>query len=305
MAHIPTSAAIFSPSVARLASSAAKDWNYVDSWLSSIFPNRSPPPFERNSETLRALVTLSTLNESVDEDFGHVSSLETLALRTLSKAEEYGNSEPKAVHMSPVYAAGRIVAAIESELSREGHLAFDALAATSVELGVAIPVPTGTGREFAHLDMYLFQLEQALSRTEVLHAHVGDHSSRLRSRFDDHERDGYRPSAPLARQNLELQRKIKTETSRLQDIKDAPSVQAQLSKPTTLQLEDDETIFLKLSEYDEALCKQINAFRNLPPDTELAKQQLEILQSELQAATQIRDNMFEGLVEKATPKRSR
>ncbi len=48
MAHMVPSAAIFSPSVARIAASTAKDWNYVDSWLSARFHGGSRPAFERN-----------------------------------------------------------------------------------------------------------------------------------------------------------------------------------------------------------------------------------------------------------------
>lgn len=306
MAHIPASAAIFSPSVARLASSAAKDWNYVDSWLSSKFPNRSPPPFERNPETLKVLVALAALNESVDEDHGLISSVETSALQTLSNAEDGEESRSNALLASPAAVAESIMAAIESDLSREGHSAFDSLATTSVELGIAFPAPAAMGRKVADLHMCLFQLKRALSRTDVLREHVDDQSSKLQSRFEEQERDGYRPSTSLARVNLELQRKIKTGASRLQDTKEKfTSALGQLPEPAVQQLEDNEAVFLGLLEYDKVLGKQTKYFQDLPPDTELAKQQLEALRTELHSATQKRDIVFEGLVERATPKRSR
>jgi len=83
MAHMPPSTAIFSPSVARLAAATAKDWNYIDSWLSAKFHGRTPPPFERNPDTLKALLALAALNESADEERDLVARVEAEALREL------------------------------------------------------------------------------------------------------------------------------------------------------------------------------------------------------------------------------
>ncbi|KAL1891820.1 hypothetical protein Sste5346_007362 [Sporothrix stenoceras] len=309
MAHIPATAAIFSPSVARLASSTAKDWNYVDSWLSSKFPNRSPPPFERNPETLRALVALAALNESADEDHGLISSFEASAGQTLSDAEDGERSGPEygpdAIKASPAAVADRITVSIESYLSREGCSAFESLAATSVELGVAFPAPAAMGRKVTDLHMYLSQLERAFSRTNALCQHVDDQLVELQCRFEEQARDGYRPSASLAKQNLELQRRRKVGTTRLHDAKEKCSAPVKPPETSVQQLANDEAIFLTLLDYNNVLIKQIKAFKDLPPDTELAKLHIEALRAELHATTQKRDIVFEGLVEKATPKRSR
>ncbi|CAK7234053.1 hypothetical protein SBRCBS47491_008820, partial [Sporothrix bragantina] len=191
MAHIPPSAAIFSPSIARLASSAAKDWNYVDTWLSTRFPGRnSPPPFERNPETLKALVTLAALNETVDEDRALVASVEASALHTLAQAQatidgayagNNGDLDPKATSASPAAVAESITTAIEGDLSLEGRSAFDSLATTSLELGLAYPTPALLGRKIAELQTRLFQLEQALARTDILREYMEDESMRLQS----------------------------------------------------------------------------------------------------------------------------
>lgn len=316
MAHIPATAAIFSPSVARLASSTAKDWNYVDGWLSSKFPNRSPPPFERNPETLKALVALAALNECADEDHGSISRVEAPAVQTLSDhtkngatvGPEYGRGPVHGsgvIKASPTAVAESIMAAIESDLSREGCSAYESLAATSVELGTAFPVPAAMGRKVADLHMYLFELERAVSRTNALREHVDDQSSKLQCHFEEQGSDGYRPLASLAKQNLELQRKMKAGTTRLHDAKERSSALGQPPEVSVQQLENDEATFLGLLEYDNVLMRQVKAFKDLPPDTELAKQQLEALRAELHATTQKRDIVFEGLVEKATPKRSR
>ncbi len=87
MAHIPPSTAIFSPSVARLAASTAKDWNYVDSWLSSKLHGRTPPPFERNPDTLKALLALAALNEAADEERDLLARVDAAALHDAQRNE--------------------------------------------------------------------------------------------------------------------------------------------------------------------------------------------------------------------------
>src|SRR3546814_5108209 len=65
----PSGPASFSPSVARIAASTTRDWADVDSWLASKLPaGRAPPSFERNSETLKALLSLSAHNEAADDE---------------------------------------------------------------------------------------------------------------------------------------------------------------------------------------------------------------------------------------------
>ena len=88
--HHQSNAAIFSPSVARAAASTAKDWSYVDDWLRRKYAASSSsssassisggakatakrsswttvPQFERNPETLKALLALAAANEAADE----------------------------------------------------------------------------------------------------------------------------------------------------------------------------------------------------------------------------------------------
>ncbi|EPE03679.1 hypothetical protein F503_01937 [Ophiostoma piceae UAMH 11346] len=309
MAHIPPTAAIFSPSVARLASSAAKDWSYVDSWLSSKFPGRSPPPFERNAETLKVLVALAALNESVDEDHDLVSKANSSALETLSKGADLQHTsarDPTAPpSASPETIAEGVIAAIEDDLSREGRSAIDALASTSAELGIAYPDPAVIGSRITNLQTRLFQLEQAQARMQVLQAYVQEQSSESRLLLKDLESDAYRPAASLAKLNLELQRKVRAGTARLQDTRERTMAQNAAPKYTVQQIQEEEALYLELLGYKKVLDRQIMSFQGLPPDKNLARQQLEALRSELVAATQKRDVVFEGLVEKATPKKKR
>ncbi|KAI1117792.1 hypothetical protein F5Y14DRAFT_323654 [Nemania sp. NC0429] len=119
MSHLAPQAAIFSPSAARAAASTAKDWAYVDAWLRRQFAalrqgqvqqghgqdgspatapqnqsniskptTTSPPPFERNPETLEALLSLIAANEEADEDRDRLARLESAALSEVRAAED-------------------------------------------------------------------------------------------------------------------------------------------------------------------------------------------------------------------------
>ncbi|KAI1164990.1 hypothetical protein F5B18DRAFT_221629 [Nemania serpens] len=114
MSHLAPQAAIFSPSVARAAASTAKDWAYVDAWLRRQFATlrqgqgqgqdataapqnqsniskpttSSPPSFERNPETLEALLSLIAANEEADEDRDRLARLESAALSEIRAAED-------------------------------------------------------------------------------------------------------------------------------------------------------------------------------------------------------------------------
>ena len=126
MAHLPPSAAIFSPSVARAAASAAKDWSYVDTWLQRKFPGRGPPPFERNADTLRVLLSLASANEAADEERALLARLEAETLEQLraheqSQQEPQSEDSPEVTHQS---AREAILASLETSLTRDGQTAL-------------------------------------------------------------------------------------------------------------------------------------------------------------------------------------
>src|SRR4051812_16762721 len=100
MSHLAPQAAIFSPSVARAAASTAKDWAYVDAWIkrqyvhlsnpdpnSHNYPSR-PPTFERNADTLEALLALIAANEAADDERDRLAGLEAAALDEVRAAED-------------------------------------------------------------------------------------------------------------------------------------------------------------------------------------------------------------------------
>jgi HAUS augmin-like complex subunit 1 len=81
--------ALFSPSKARALTAQAKDWNYVDTWLSAKYAPKSAPPFERNADTLKALLALAAWNEAADEKRDLMGKLEVDALKDLQAEVRY------------------------------------------------------------------------------------------------------------------------------------------------------------------------------------------------------------------------
>ncbi|KAI1495667.1 hypothetical protein F5X99DRAFT_114525 [Biscogniauxia marginata] len=181
MAHlnVPSTpqAAIFSPSVARAAASTAKDWAYVDGWLRAKYAllKRRPPPFERNPDTLRALLALAAANEAADEERDQLARVEDAALAEVRAAAEEEEAQAQAQRrkkqadtgtgghdenaddenrpegtganqnqnqnqnqtVSGALLASDLLHAFDDALTRDGRAALDAMADVAVELGIA------------------------------------------------------------------------------------------------------------------------------------------------------------------------
>ncbi|TPX09602.1 uncharacterized protein E0L32_009203 [Thyridium curvatum] len=304
MAHIPPSSAIFSPSVARAAASTAKDWNYVDSWLQSRLSahGRSHvPSFERNPDTLRALLALASLNESADEQRDLVARADALALQELRDHRD-GRQEQQGTLQDEV------LAALEAHLPREGAAALDALAATAVQLGAAYPDPAALGAELVDLQAQIYGLEQMSARVGLLQRHVEAELAQAEVLLREVQTEAYRPPAHMAKQNLELQRQIKAAVSKLPDLRDRALALAHsvgMPSPTIQQVRLEEEAYLDLLAQKKDLVAQIRSFQGLPPDPDQARRELEALRAELRSITERRDAVFEGLVERETPRKPR
>jgi HAUS augmin-like complex subunit 1 len=305
MAHLAgQSAAIFSPSVARAAASAARDWNFIDGWLAARFQGRPPPPFERNADTLRALLALAALNEAADEDRGLLAAVETQALR-----EAEADEKARQARMQDG-APDAILDAVVPLLSRDGLSTLDALADTAGQLDIAFPTPEAMGEALVLLQRDIFSVEQSLSRVALLQRHIDaecDAVSALEA--DLRAGEAYQPATDLARQNLEAQRRVKAAVTRLPEMRDrAAALEKEVQGRIGVSVEmvkADEAEYMDLLAQRKDLDGQVKAYRGLPTDVDAARRELEDLRDELRELTRRRDDVFEGLVERETPKRVR
>lgn len=293
------SAAIFSPSVARIVASNARDWYYIDSWLASKFPGRSVPPLERNPDTLKALLALASFNEAADEERQLVARAESEALRQIDESvPDEGNESLK----------DRLLSAIEDELPREGQVALDSMANMAVQAGVAFPEPGGLGRRIASSQKSIYNAEQMTSRVENLQRHIDTEAGRIREFLRTLDCDEYKPPPDLAKRNLEMKRKVKTMSAQIPELQDriatlASSVGSPRSSIDDIAHEEEE--YLALLARKKQLDLQIAAFEGLPSDPDMARPDLEALRGQLRGATSRRDAVFEGLVERESPVKRR
>ncbi|OTA65880.1 hypothetical protein K449DRAFT_391841 [Hypoxylon sp. EC38] len=322
-------AAIFSPSVARAAASTAKDWSYVDSWLRSKYAGSSinrgrPPSFERNPETLKALLALAAANEAADEDREQLARVEEAALaevrasererevkrqRVEAEQQQQRPGESGSVVIDGELLASDLLEAIESNLSKDGKVALDAMASMAVDLGVAYPTPETLGAKFVELQGRALELEDSIERVNLLQRYLDRESARMESFLEElHHGEAYQPAPDLAKQNLELQRKIKGMTARIPELKQQViSLEKTVGLPrlTVEDVRKDEEAYLELLARKKDLDVQVRAFAGLPPDVEAARMELEALRAELRDATEQRDENFEKLVERESPVKSR
>lgn len=308
MAHLPPNTAIFSPSVARLAASTAKDWSYVETWLSTKFNGRTPPPFERNPDTLKALLTLASLNEAADEDRDLIARVESAALQDINLAEQAQARQQHEDSTNVITFKSHFLTALEDNLTREGQTAFHAMASSALSLGLAFPEPNQLGQEMLNLQTQVFTSSQTGSRLAILRRYIHSETSQIDSLLKNLQGPEYQPPSDLAKQNLELQRKIKTMSAKLPELRDKVSSLARsvgAPNPTIEQVKNEEHLYLNLVATRSDLDRQIKEFQGLAPDTDMARRELESLRAGLRSITQKRDAVFEGLVERETPRKAR
>lgn len=318
---------IFSPSAARVAASTARDWSYVDSWLKAKYAPRTPPPFERNPSTLAALLALVCHNESADEDRHQLSRIQEATLSELrvydadsaarrpqaAGQEEGGGEDGPDAQFSTVpdgqLLADDLLSALEDGLAGEGKTALDATALMAVELGMSEPSPAILATEYVDLQGRVFVLEQMMERIDALQRYIDGESARMDGLLADLQGEHYRPASDLAKWNLELQRKVKATTAKL------PELSQQLAgldksaggRPaiTVEHVQTAEEEYAALLAKKRRLDDQVKLFAGLPPDVEAAHAKLDALRAVLSNATQRRDAVFEGLVERESPVKTR
>ncbi|KAL7923139.1 hypothetical protein ACQKWADRAFT_55189 [Trichoderma austrokoningii] len=222
MAHrlADNSAAIFSPSVARIAASTARDWSYVDAWLASKSPawKTSLPPFERNQDTLKALLALVSLNEAADDQRRLLARVDAAALQGLTAAQN--KTESATSPNGAALAKGHLLDAIEHSLPKDGASALDALTAVASEAATASPDPDHLGSLMLRLQGTIYGAEQTAARVDAFERHIQREAEAAEELLHTLQSEDYKPPSDLAKQNLDVQRRIKTVSAQLPDLHD-------------------------------------------------------------------------------------
>ncbi len=294
MAHLSPSA-IFSPSVARQQLAAAKDWNYIDNWLSTKFNGKTAPPFERNNDTLKTLLALAASNDTADEERDLLARVEVKALLDIQAKEE---ADP---HKA-------LLDSLEESLTREGQTSLEAMATLSIALSQPVPMVDRLGRSMRDLQVASYSLDQASERVSILETHLIEELESINDLIKDLQGDAYQSSLDLTKHTIDYQRRAKALSSKLPELRDrvaSLSTGAGSLKITIQDVKLEEEKFKDLMEIVKELEAQVNDYHGLPQDSDLARLEVESLRAELLDLTLQRDSMFEGLVERESPMKTR
>ncbi|KAK4497200.1 hypothetical protein PRZ48_011650 [Zasmidium cellare] len=276
-----TADALFSPSKARAVQARAKDWAVVDSWLSKRYGPRIPN-FERNEETLQALLTLANLNESADEQRGQVERIEKTALQALSRPRGVINDE--------------ILHAMQVELANESH--FDTLAEVIVSLDCPTSEATKVGKRVIDLTLDHFELKQRLQRTEDQLDGLKKEQAYIEGLLQELKGEAFQPPGDVTETTAEWTKSAKQLKAKIAEYEDRLSASRPISAAggiqTVQQKVDD---ISRLRSQLASLETDLRAYQDLPTDSRAARRKLEEARGELRALTNKRDKLFESMAE--------
>lgn len=129
-------AKVFSPTAPRQASLQQKEWAYVDQFLVSRFAPAPVPKFERNPDTLKALLAIASANEAADEEKLLERRVKERALEELKKQE----AELEAARIGEP-----LLIAVEEHLTDDGKRNLNSMALLSVALASSSTDPQRYG----------------------------------------------------------------------------------------------------------------------------------------------------------------
>lgn len=279
-----TATALFSPSKARVQQAQAKDWAAVDAWLAKQYaPLKRPPTFERNEETLQALLDLATLNERADEQRALVDRVHKAALQSLSKADSHSGTDD-------------LMALFK-------HLNVDVALTSLAEAAVALDVPDvriGTlASAIADLTSQHFVAEQMLQRAEDQLRAIRAQRRKADEQLKQLQSDSFRAPANLVEQTAEWMRSAKQLKAKIAEY-DERLASARAAGAPKVKLEDISRQAEELSAQQARLRElqaHLQVFQDLPADARAARRVLETARDDLRAVTKKRDALFGGLVD--------
>lgn len=276
-----TASALFSPSKARVQQAQAKDWAAVEAWISKKYGSRIPP-FERNEDTLQALLALANLNENADEQRSQVERIEKAALASLTRKQ--GGLHEEALQM------------LQAELSHEAHL--DTLAETVVALDCPSTNTQDVARHIILLNTTEFQLRQQLSQAEQQLANLKLESQRMHNLAKDLASTDFEAPTDVVDNTTEWVKTTKTLKAKVAEYDERLSASRPSSSSNALEHVDRKKLELeKQQQRLRDLEMELKAFQELPTDARLARAKLEEARRHLRQLTTRRNELFENLAD--------
>lgn len=278
--------ALFSPSKARIAQAQARDWGFVDTWLSKRYGGKRLPPFERNDETLEALLALATLNEGADE--------QRLAVDRVEQAALFGYEEQRTGASEDVFQA------ISRNLDHKGDESLDVLANATIALN-APSNATVADLAASAIDLQTtnFDLSQQHARLKDQVSALQREANRLRALLREIKDDSFRPASELAEQTAEWSKGSKHLKAKIGEYEDRLAALRSAGPPSvTVEHVAQQAEALRAQKTQLAgLEAELKAYQSLPTNPREARATLEESRDELRRLTQRRDRLFEEMVQ--------
>ena len=305
MANFQSASGFFTPSTTRQAASSARDWTYIETWLnnkSSLSRRSLPALFERNAETLQTLLALAAYNESVDEEKALFFEMEVAALKDMN------DSENSLRHGDQSSLRGDLLYTIEEELPKEGQIALAGMADMATSAGIAFPEPQTLGKRFVEIQSEIFEMQQLVSRVELLGRHINDEVVKAEATLKHISSESFKSSSTWAKGNLETQKQIKNLDARLASLQTNNRTSVASTNSAHPKLEDlaeAEHSYMDLLQKKKELDIDMSRFEGLPADISQARKEVDEIRRQLRDITSRRDAVFEGLVERESPVKAR
>ncbi|KAK4542364.1 hypothetical protein LTR36_006820 [Oleoguttula mirabilis] len=276
-----TASALFSPSKARVQQAQAKDWAYVEGWLAKKYGKRIPT-FERNEETLQALLTLATFNETADEQQALVEKVEKAVLQASVKR---------------VPGEDELYSNVRDGLGGGGEGALNALAESAVLLGTNAIAQAAEW--LCSLTAERFELNGLVRRVDVQRASLKREQARLTALLQDVKQSTFCAPGDISEQTVEWTRSAKHLKAKVTEYDERLGALRSASSPSP-SIED---IIHQLQVLDshrmrlDKISGEVSAFDSLPSDVKAARSKIENARAQLRTLTTERDVLFEGLAD--------
>ena len=295
IARVSTSLAVNAPS-------SARDWSYVETWLSGKFAPGAPlPAFERNPATLQATLDIIAANEAADGLSSLRARADAATLASLNRSLEaqqqgasLGIGDYEAISDAGLLRR-TLIMHIENNMTQDGKIALEALAGASIYSAAANADTHSVGSAYLAVQNSALQTSQLAARVDSLNTHLQSERRKnlhyitsLRSCLNDLDAD-------LAQKNLNLERKVAIAAERVSrggtgtPAADPNSAPAHLIKRAVIEEEEE---FLQLLDRKKRLEAEVASFAGLSAEPKMAKNKSQVISARLDGITSRRN---EGL----------
>jgi HAUS augmin-like complex subunit 1 len=287
--HSPPITPLLSPTKARQEAAQAKDWLHVSSWLAKQYSPGSVPRFERNAETLAALLELVVANESAEREAELVRRAEREELGSYDVAD---SQRGRGLWQD-------MLGALQDTLDVQGNDILNDLGEATILLGTLSSDAMVLGERIVELSHGKFEMDEQICKVGELQSQLDGEVRRMtadiesiRARVDEAEQQ------KIQQRTAQLHRETKQFTSKLEQYRERVTSleRFDVSGPSISEVKTQEQRVKKLQARVNALNRQIAEFHGLPPDLEAAREEYQRAQGEMHRLKRQREDLFQKMV---------